>query len=99
MYWIRELAGWVLVALGLFIFYVCVAVLLSEHGFLEAIFLTVIGVIVFRGGLHLIKVAVAGRVCREAQRATLEPPTRAQPGATGVIQKTRLRNLGKTSPT
>lgn len=96
MYWIREIAGWLLVALGLFVFYVCFVLLVTEHAVLHAIFLTVIGVIVFRGGLHLIKVAVAGRVCREAQKMALEPAPRAREHvAAGAVQKNRIRNLGR----
>ncbi|MCI0463769.1 MAG: hypothetical protein L0Z62_43085 [Gemmataceae bacterium] len=67
-YWVRELAGWVLVLLGLFVFYVCFAVLLGDGSLLfESIFFTVIGVVVFRSGMHLLKVAVAARVCLHAQ--------------------------------
>ncbi len=68
-FWIREIAGWLLVLLGLYVFYICFLVLLGAQGSLlfEAIFLTVIGVVVFRAGIHLLKVAVAARVCLEAQ--------------------------------
>src|SRR5262249_38305833 len=43
-FWVRELAGWLLVLLGLYVFYVCFAVLVWAEGpwFIEAIFLTVI---------------------------------------------------------
>lgn len=96
MYWIREIAGWLLVALGLFVLYVCFVLLVTHHAILEAIFLTVIGVIVFRGGLHLIKVAVAGRVCREAQQMAREPAPRPREHVThGAAQKNRIRNLGR----
>ena len=64
-FWFRELAGWALVLLGLFVFYLCLALLLSER-ILEAGPLTFIGFIIFRGGIHLLKVAVAARVCWQA---------------------------------
>ena len=83
-FWAREFAGWLLVAAGMFIFYVCFAILLSTQPLiLEAGPLTLIGVIVFRGGIHLLKVAVAARICMTApplavQRTTpVEAPRRA----------------------
>ena len=71
-FWFRELAGWLLVALGLFVFYYCLAMLTSGHYILEAGPLTLIGIIVFRGGIHLLKVAVAARVCLHAQTLVRE---------------------------
>jgi hypothetical protein len=65
-FWLRELAGWALVALGLLAFYQCFVFLLRRQIF-EVGALTVIGIFVFRGGLHLLKVAVAARVCLRAQ--------------------------------
>lgn len=65
-FWMRELMGWLLVFLGLFIFYVCIALLLSRppapEFLLEAPILSFIGVMIFRGGIHLLKVAVAARI-------------------------------------
>jgi hypothetical protein len=73
-FWTRELAGWVLVLLGLYVFLICLDILLNRVGpsgpaplLLESGPLTVIGIIVFRGGIHLLKVAVAARVCLHAQ--------------------------------
>jgi hypothetical protein len=84
-FWVRELAGWLLVGLGLFLFYVCVAILLTDRPrIIEAGPLTLIAVIVFRGGIHLLKVAVAARICLKAPalaapRAAEAPPPR-RPG-------------------
>ncbi len=78
-FWVREIAGWLLVLLGLFVFYVCFAVLLTDAPLiLESIPLTVIGIVVFRSGIHLLKVAVAARVCLHAQ-ALLRDEARARP--------------------
>src|SRR5215831_3343589 len=73
-FWLRELAGWVLVLLGLYIFLICIDVLVNRSGprgpaplLLESGPLTLIGIIIFRGGIHLLKVAVAARVCLIAQ--------------------------------
>ena len=65
-FWIREILGWVLVGLGLFDFYMCV-VLLFNHSVIEVGPMFVIGIVVFRGGIHLLKVAVAARICMLAQ--------------------------------
>jgi hypothetical protein len=65
-FWVRELAGWILIGLGLFVFYLCFVFLMSNH-IIEAGPLTLIGIIVFRGGIHLLKVAVAARICLHAQ--------------------------------
>lgn len=67
-FWTREIAGWLLVALGLFVFYICISLLLTTNKILEGGALTLIGVIVFRGGIHLLKVAVAAQVCLQAQQ-------------------------------
>lgn len=72
-FWLREIAGWVLILLGLFIFYVCLVLLTSGRPWiLEAGPLTLIGIFVFRGGIHLLKVAVAARICLHAHRALQE---------------------------
>ena len=82
---IRELVGWVLVFLGLGIFYLCIGLLLNPSPGPEAILegppLAIIGIIVFRGGIHLLKVAVAARVCMQTQAQDIKPaaaPKRAQ---------------------
>jgi len=66
-FWVREIAGWLLVGLGLFIFYIVLAITLTERPWLiTAGPLTLIGIIIFRGGIHLLKVAVAARICMKA---------------------------------
>jgi hypothetical protein len=81
-FWLRELAGWLLVGLGLFVFYVCFALLLVERPLiLRTGPLVLIGIIIFRGGIHLLKIAVAARVCLHADAAVRErdaPPERAK---------------------
>jgi uncharacterized membrane protein YesL len=84
-FWIRELAGWLLVGLGLFIFYQCYRLLMDrESEFVQAVVMTVIGIFVFRGGIHLLKVAVAARVCMDA-RERLQKETRT--GASPVTRR------------
>ena len=71
-FWFRELAGWALVALGLFIFYLSYAMLMQRMMW-EAGQWSIVGFIVFRGGIHLLKVAVAARVCMQAVAEIREP--------------------------
>ena len=67
-FWLRELGGWLLVLGGLYVFAVCMAILLAPApSIFEASILSVVGIFVFRGGIHLLKVAVAARVCMAAQ--------------------------------
>jgi hypothetical protein len=67
-FWWRELAGWALVLLGLATFGICFLLVVREYPprIVEVGPLTLIGIIVFRGGIHLLKVAVAARICLEA---------------------------------
>src|SRR5260370_2591784 len=63
-FWLRELAGWVLVLLGLYVFFICLVLLVNEPPrIIQTGPLTLIGIIIFRGGIHLLKVAVGARVC------------------------------------
>lgn len=66
-FWLREVAGWVLLVLGLYFFYLCYRRVGDEHWIVEGWVLAVVGIILFRGGIHLLKVAVAARACLEAE--------------------------------
>jgi hypothetical protein len=69
-FWIRELAGWFLVVLGLYLFLICVDRALYARWVLEPVPIMIIGIVVFRGGIHLLKVAVAARICMRAHDKT-----------------------------
>ncbi|MCS7047197.1 MAG: hypothetical protein NZO58_12640 [Gemmataceae bacterium] len=72
-FWFREVAGWLLVAAGLYVFYCVLAITLTDRPLLlSAGPLLVLGIVVFRGGIHLLKVAVAARICSQ----TTAPPPR-----------------------
>ena len=84
-FWVREIAGWALVGLGFYpFFYLAYTFCLSGKIF-EAWVVAIIGIFVFRGGIHLLKVAIAARVCEEARDRTAEavaangPPARRRP--------------------
>jgi len=81
----REIAGWLLLIVGLFILYSCFVMLANERPprIIEAAPLTLIGIIVFRGGIQLLKVAVAARICVLAQeRLEQSGPVVGRPAAT-----------------
>lgn len=66
--WLRELAGWVLLGTGLAAFGMCYYVFLLNRRVIEAAGLTFIGFVIFRAGLHLLKVAIAARIAHAPSR-------------------------------
>jgi hypothetical protein len=88
MFWVREILGWLLIVLGLYVFYLAMQILLIEGPrILEAPFFVAIGFFVFRGGLQLVKVSVAGRVCLQAQKVALQEPEARRLGALAARRK------------
>jgi hypothetical protein len=80
-FWIRELGGWALILFGFFFFYMsCELVLQAQILYVWPV--AIIGLVVFRGGIHLLKVAVAARICQQAQdRLYPVPPPARRPGS------------------
>jgi hypothetical protein len=74
----REVAGWLIVGIGLLLIYLAYDMLAGNHPprILEAWPLVIGGIFVFRGGIHLLKVAVAARVCLQAQERLYPAPQR-----------------------
>lgn len=65
-FWLREVGGWLLVLFGIYAFLVSFD-LLRTHHLVEAGWPSVIGIVLFRGGIHLLKVAIAARVCTDTE--------------------------------
>ena len=63
----RELAGWLLIAAGLFCFLISIG-MYQQAKYVSAGGPLIIGMVVFRGGIHLVKVATAARVVLLARR-------------------------------
>jgi len=82
-YWAREIAGWLLILLGLYAFYEMYDFLLRKRIF-EAMPLAFVGFVIFRGGIHLLKVAVAAQAARNAQASGSPPAKRAKVAARPV---------------
>ena len=79
-YLVYEIAGWALVVLGLYAFYQAFLMLVSEEPHIfESVPATVIGFMIFRGGLYLVKVGVAARVCLDSRNAAHDTPAPRQP--------------------
>ena len=76
----RELMGWLLVFIGLGIFYLVIALMLNQGAefIFEGPVLAMVGIIVFRGGIHLLKVAVAARIAMQAQVDVQKAPVPMQ---------------------
>jgi len=65
-YWWRELSGWLLIGLAMLGF-VLVYKLCMTHYIAEAWPIAIIALVVFWGGIQLLKVAIAARICQQAQ--------------------------------
>jgi hypothetical protein len=88
--WLRELVGWLLLGVGLAVFGLCYTQLILNKRLLEAVPATFIGFVIFRGGMHLLKVATAARACREAARPAVAPkPVRRPLGPTRSVAEPR----------
>jgi len=64
-FWIREIVGYVLIAVGLAGMYFALALFANDRVLAGSAF-TVPAIFVFRGGIHLLKVAIAARICLHA---------------------------------
>jgi hypothetical protein len=78
MFYVREVAGWVLMILGLWLFYQSYALLMNRM-IIQSGPTVLMGIVVFRGGIHLLKVAVAARVCQQAPIESRPTIGRAHP--------------------
>lgn len=73
-FWIREIAGWILVIIGLGLVLLALS-FLSDRQVVEGGVATMAAIFIFRGGLLLIRISTAARIC-------LQPATEKSPGRT-----------------
>jgi hypothetical protein len=100
--WLREIAGWMLMIIGLWLFWECYQMLVPAPvklgpdnqivqppgKILEGAELALVGIIVFRGGIGLLKSALAARVCAPALTTTLDEVPKASRMQERLYQKT-----------
>ncbi len=61
-FWTREILGWLLLVAGLGLFALSIVTVRTTVLVTQAAIIAFVGFIVFRGGVHFLKVAVAARV-------------------------------------
>jgi hypothetical protein len=66
--WFRELAGWLLLGGGVGAFVLCYVQFLLNGLVVQGVIFGFAGLIMFRGGLALLKLAVASRAARDVKR-------------------------------
>jgi hypothetical protein len=66
--WFRELAGWLLLGGGIGAFVLCYVQFLLNGRVVEGVIWGLAGFAIFRGGLALLKLAVASRAARDVKR-------------------------------
>lgn len=67
MFRTREIAGWLLVLSGLFLIGLALDFVGNRQVF-EASIVVFAAMVVFKGGIHLVKVATAAHICLAAER-------------------------------
>ncbi len=84
--WLFMLGGWLLVLAGIYGFLIALSFLTDTPArFTQAVVSTVISIFIFRGGIQILKVAVAARVCLQAHydaEKIKQRPLRTRPSAT-----------------
>ena len=91
--WLREVIGWAMLGVGVAAFAICY-LFLTNRWIVEAGILSFAAFVLFRGGMHLLKVAMAARAVRDVRREMA-----AQASPTGIRPTKRVRPQLATGPT
>ena len=91
-YWTREAAGWGLILLGLWQFWNTYGLIANRRIF-EAGPSAFIAFIVFRGGVHLLKVAVAAQAARSLPEGAQPATRKASRMATKSVAPTPAKSV------
>lgn len=65
---IRETAGWLLVVTALYLIQLALRTYIPRGDVIEAGLIVMASMFVFKGGIHLVRVATAARICMPARR-------------------------------
>lgn len=87
--WFREIAGWLLLGAGLGAFALCYVEFLLKGKVVEGVIWGFAGLTIFRGGMAMLKLAIASRAARDVKR---EMASQAAP-----VKKVRPQ-LGSNQP-
>jgi hypothetical protein len=91
-YWSREIAGWALILIGLCVCWNAYSMFLHKR-ILDGTPVMFMGFIVFRGGIHVLKVAVAAQAARMVPEVA-KPVARRTPKTTTIpIGPTPLKSV------
>ncbi|MGN6133842.1 MAG: hypothetical protein ACTHOU_05040 [Aureliella sp.] len=71
MFWVREIAGWLLVVVALYLIWIALGLVmdLDTPRVVEAGVLTLGGLGVLRAGILLIRISTAARICRQDRKS------------------------------
>lgn len=89
-FWVREIAGWMLVLLGLGLVGLALS-FLSDRQVVEGGVATMAALFIFRGGLLLIRISTAARVCLQSDK---DPSARSAPDLNRVSPKSNVAAKG-----
>ncbi|MFO0866505.1 MAG: hypothetical protein U0744_17980 [Gemmataceae bacterium] len=90
-FWLREIMGWLLLFLGTALWLLIVLFLIADPPeFITASALVLPSIFIFRGGIHLLKVAAAVRVCLDADRREKTAAAPTVPSRTAPAEKAPL---------
>lgn len=77
-HWLREIAGWILILLGLYGYWIALAFLAAQPArLIEGGTMAAVSTMLFRGGLLLVRVVTAARIVeRGSKHSAVEGPNR-----------------------
>jgi hypothetical protein len=91
-YWTREIAGWILILIGLLACWNSYSLFLQKR-VLDGVPVMFLGFIIFRGGIHVLKVAVAAQAAMLLPESPKPPVRRTPKGLTPPVGPTPPKSV------